>query len=326
MIGKFKANIPYNHFLLLVYALLLKWPIFITPVRVANNAGAGYLFDHISKFIQSLHIQFFYATNLAYFTLLIIQAVVLNKIAIDQRIFPKSNYLVGMSYVLCTSLFKEWTLLSPAFISVTLLILLLSRLCKLYNNPEPKKMLFNISFLLAISALVYYPSIIFFPTIFMGLSITRPVHFKEWLTVLIGFVTPYYLLSCLLFLFDVKSIVLFPYLKGHLPSFSLSTIEMANVILLTLLIGIGCYFIYQQMRKLLVYSRKTWSLIFLFFLYALVVPLFTAPSSFQFFIVLGTPISFLLAASFNYIDNIWVNRVIHWALVGLAFAESYWRV
>ena len=325
MIAKFKANIPYNNFLLLVYGLLLKWPLFLNPVKMEINERSGYLFLQISKWvrIQSLSIPFF--TNLLYLILLFIQAIMLNKIAMNQRVFPKPNYLVGMGYLLCTSLFKEWLVLSPAFISLTILIYLLSKLANLYNNPEPKKILFNISFLLSLSALIYSPSILFFFIILIGLSITRSVNFREWIIVFIGLITPYYLLGAFLFLINEKSIHLFPFLSVQIPFIKLSKMELAGLLLLFLLIVFGLLKAIQQMRKLLVHSRKTWSLIFLFLMYATIVSFFTTPNNIQAFMMLATPIAFLLASTFFYINNIWLNRCFHWLLAGLAFAVHYYR-
>lgn len=323
MVGKFKANIPYNNFLLLVYGLLLKWPLFFSPVKMEINEGSGYLFLQISKFVslQSGSIHFF--TNLIYFLLLLIQAITLNKIAINQRIFPKPNYLVGMSYLLCSSLFMEWMVLSPAFISLTILVFLLSKLCNLYNHSEPKKMLFNISFLLSLSVLIYTPSIIFFPIVLIGLSITRPVNFREWIIVFIGLFTPFYLLAALLFLIDINSIHLFPVLRGQIPVVKLPKIEWISVAFLSFLMSIGLFNTIQQMRKLLVHSRKTWSLVFLFLLYALTVPFFTTPATFQIFLILALPVSVIIASAFNYMNNVWINRLLHWVLVGLVFATNY---
>src|SRR4051812_44884371 len=56
------------------------------------------------------------------FLLLFTQAVNFNRLVNDHRLMQKPNYLTAMAYLLITSLFTEWNVLSAPLIINTLLI------------------------------------------------------------------------------------------------------------------------------------------------------------------------------------------------------------
>jgi hypothetical protein len=107
--GTFKANNPYNNFLLFVYALLLKFPLFLHPVIPAPQPSDGILY----KVIPFMDDQPFYyiSRGFQFLSLLhycFIQAIAFNKFVNDQRMMAKPNYLTGMKLFIDYSLFSEW--------------------------------------------------------------------------------------------------------------------------------------------------------------------------------------------------------------------------
>ena len=107
MTGPFKANNPYNSFLLLLYGILLKLPMFLHPAVPVAQQTDGYLY-------RQMLLQLNYAGSvlpgiypLISFLLLYTQAISFNQMANGQRLMQKPNYLPAMSYLLITSLFPE---------------------------------------------------------------------------------------------------------------------------------------------------------------------------------------------------------------------------
>ena len=145
MTGTFKANNPYNTFLLLVYGLLLKLPMFLHPVIPVPQQTDGFLYKvlliQLTKTVGNT-IPFIYP--FISFLLLYTQAITFNKLANDQRLMQKPNYLTAMAYLLITSLFKEWNFLSAPLIVNTLLIWVWANMSGLYNEKKAKSTLFNI--------------------------------------------------------------------------------------------------------------------------------------------------------------------------------------
>ena len=119
--GVFKSNNPYNTFLLLVYGLLLKLPMFINPVVPMPQQTDGFLFKAFLHQLSGVGKSLPLIYPLVAFLLLFTQAITFNGLVNDQRLMQKSNYLTAMGYLLITSLFAEWNQLSAPLIINTLL-------------------------------------------------------------------------------------------------------------------------------------------------------------------------------------------------------------
>ncbi|MBI3883362.1 MAG: hypothetical protein HY305_03880, partial [Sphingobacteriales bacterium] len=200
MTGTFKANNPYNTFLLLVYGLVLKLPMFLHPTIPTPQKTDGFLFkellaqlSHIGQLAPLIY-------PLIAFFLLYSQAISFNKLVNDQRLMQKPNYLTAMSYLLITSLFKEWDILSAPLIINTLIIWVWARMSSLNNSNNPKTVLFNMGLAIGFATFFYFPAIAFAALIIFGLAVTRAFKLTEWLIALIGIVTPYYFLLAWIFI------------------------------------------------------------------------------------------------------------------------------
>ena len=189
MTGTFKANNPYNTFLLLVYGILLKMPMFLHPSIPQPQQIDGFLYKALLKWLQPLGSSIPVLYPLIAYGLLYTQAVAFNKLVNDQRLMQRPNYLTGMSFLLITSLFSEWNMLSAPLIINTLLIWVWARMSGLHNNPQPKTSLFNIGIAIGVSTFFYFPSLAFAALIIFGLALTRPFKLAEWLIALLGIIT-----------------------------------------------------------------------------------------------------------------------------------------
>ena len=321
MTGIFKANTPYNNFLLFIYGLILKLPMFINPIR-PELIDDGFLYKYLLKWLQPLGNAIPILYSLIAFLLLYIQAIGFNRLVNNQRLLPKPNYLTGMSYLLITSVFSGWNILSASLIINTAVIWILSQLCNLSIDPKAKTTLFNIGMVTGISGLLYFPSIAFSLLIIVGVAITRPFKLQEWLVTLIGIAAPYYFLASWLFLTNRWNFHLAK-INVSLPHFHSSPLYYVAVIFILSIITIGIYFIQNNMSRLLVQSRKSWSLIYLYFIVALFVPLLNGAHSFHYWILTAVPISAFSAAAFLFPEKKWFAISIHWALVALAIVTGY---
>ena len=122
MTGVFKSNNPYNTFLLLVYGLLLKLIMFIHPQIPLPQKTDGFLFKLLLLQLSGLGKNLSFIYPLIAFFLLFTQAITLNALVNQHRLMQKPNHLTGMAYLLITSLFAEWNILSAPLIINTLLI------------------------------------------------------------------------------------------------------------------------------------------------------------------------------------------------------------
>ena len=256
------------------------------------------------------------------FLLLFLQAVSFNKLVNDQRMLQKPNYLTGMSYLLVTSLFSEWFALSAALMANTILVWVWSRLSTLHNNTAARSTIFNIGLVIGLASFFYQPAIVFTLLFIVGLGITRPFRLNEWLLGLIGILTSFYFYAAWLFLSDRWRVYKLPRVDVSLPSFHETRWAVAAIVVVLLTMLPGAFFIRNNMRRQVVQTRKSWQLIYLYFIVAAFVP-FLNGNSFNSWILAAVPASLIIGAAFFYPDRKWFPLFIHWAMVALSVAVGY---
>lgn len=323
MTGTFKANNPYNNFLLFVYGLALKFPIFIYPEKPFAQLLDGVLYKGFLQYTAGINeaIPVFY--GLLTFLLFYLQAILLNKLVNDFRLHTRPNYLAGMSYLLITSLFAEWYTLSSTLIVNTFLIWVWGKLCNLHSEPNPKSTIFNIGLVTGIAGFFYWPCFAFSILIMVGLTIARPFRLAEWLTGLVGLLTPFYFFASWLFLTGRWQTYRPPYMSVHVPSLSETRLAYIAIILIIIACIIGIFFINQNLRRQVVQTRKSWQLLMLYLFVAVIVPFLNSTYNISYFILMSVPLAYITATSFYYPDKKWYPLIMHWSMFAVGIIAGY---
>ncbi len=321
MIGIFKQKNPGNAFLLLVYALVLKFSIFIHPVVPVLHKEDNYLYRLILNALDSLfHNTPIFFSVLTFF-LLFTQATLFNRICNYQKILPRPNYLPGMSYILVTSLLPDWNHFSAPLLINSLMIWIWYRMIALYNNSRPDSAIFNIGVLTGIVTLLYVPALFFLLLVFFALLTMRPFRIKEWLMGILGFTFPYYFLFIILYIgnhWNWKSMV--PSITITLPGIPHSIWITLGITLLIVPFMIGGYFVQGNLNKMLIQVRKSWSLSLLFLMVAVFVILINRADSYENWIVTAVPFAAFHAAAYFYAPDQRMALLLHW----VTFAFIIW--
>ncbi len=323
MTGRFKANNPTNNFLLLVYGLLLKLPLFLNPRVPEMQSADGPLYSSLIIVLKGAFAGFPAMFSIITFILLYIQAIGFNKAVNDHRMLQKPNYLTGMAYLLITSLFSEWFSLSAALIVNTMLIWVWSKLCTLHNNPAAKTTIYNIGLVIGIACFFYYPAIIFTLLFIAGIAIIRPFKLNEWLIGLTGIITSFYVYAAWIFLSGQWTTFHFPQISISIPVFFETKWALAAILLVVLTMLLGVFFIQQNMRRQIVQTRKSWYLVYLYLLVASFVPFINATGSFSSWILIAVPVSLVTASALFYPDKKWFPLAIQWGMVAICIAVGY---
>lgn len=318
MTGIFKANNPFNTFILFVYGLLLKLPWFLNPYTPVPQKTDGFLFIEVLSKLSYTGEKAPVIYPVLTYILLFTQAISFNSLINDHRLMNRSNYLPAMSYLLITSMFSEWNVLSAPLIINTLLISVLVRMITLYRNNSPKTTLFNIGMIVGISGFFYFPSLAFFLLIIFALIITRPLKITEWIIAFLGILTPFYFLFAYLFLSDKLRAYKVPRITVKNPLFHQNYWAFAATFLIVVAFGIGCYFLQKNFRKQLIQARKSWDLILFYLGVAFFIPFINAPHSFEYWILSAVPLSAIIAFGFFYAERKWIPPVLHWLMAACA--------
>jgi hypothetical protein len=90
--------------------------------------------------------------------------------------------------------------LHPGIISNFLILLGIHRILASYRLEAAKGPLFDGGFCISLAILVYFPSVAMLPLVFIAIGILRPFVWREWISALIGVLTPPSFLIALLFI------------------------------------------------------------------------------------------------------------------------------
>ncbi len=268
MVGIFRQKNPGNTIVLLIYGIVLKLGIILKSPAPLTFAEDHYLYNLILKWLVPLGVPDI-VYGLVAFILIFLQATILNRICIDQKLMVKPNYLPGMAYMLLSTLFIEWNYFSAPLLVNTILILLFYKMVSLYGVNKALSKIFNIGLLVGVMTLLYQPTVIFILMLPFSLFIMRPFRVREWLVGLLGITIPYYFLALEpLFTSNWNWGHLFPDMDLDFPAMPSSIFVTISIILLIIPFIIGGFYVQANLNKMLIQIRKAWSLLLLFLIFS----------------------------------------------------------
>lgn len=316
MVYTFRENNGFNAFLLFAYGFLLKLPYFTHPVIPDATPADGFLYYKLLAFMGSFGHSYPFIYPLIAYILLYTQALTFNQLIGEQRLMYKPHYLVAMSYLLITSLVPEWNYLSSVLITNSVMVWAWPRMVSMYNHPHPKAIIFNIGLALGICSFFYLPSLLFLLLLGIALLIFRPFSITEWLVALVGILCPYYFLFLYLYLSGQFSLaVLLPNMTIFPPRFKFDFVFCTRIVLLTLPLLIGWYYIQRNRGRMLIQVRKSVALLLCYLCFALLLPLVNGFAGLEYWVLAAIPLSVYHAAGYLYARRIYWVQLLHWLTV-----------
>src|SRR6202012_5731922 len=222
------------------------------------------------------------------------------------------------------SLLPDWGHFSAPLLINTIMIWVWYRMMELYNGHRPGTAIFHIGVWTGIVSLLYIPAIAFLLLVLSGLLTMRAFRIREWLVGLLGFTFPYY------FLF------LFLYLSGHwkwsdivpkivftVPAFPESIWITLGMVWLLIPFLIGGYFVQKNLNKFLIQVRKSWSLLLLFLMVAIVIILINRVNSYENWVIMCVPFAAFHASAYYYPTKTLGPNILHWLIVAYIVAMNY---
>jgi Family of unknown function (DUF6427) len=324
MIGIFRQKTPANALILVVYALVLKFPLFLHPVTPTLHPEDNFLYRLILHGLDSAFHNFPICYSILTFLLLISQATLFNRISNHYKVLPKPNFLPGMSYILITSLLPDWGHFSAPLLINTIMIWVWYRMMELYNSQRPGTAIFNIGVWTGIVSLLYIPAVAFLLLVLSGLLTMRAFRIREWLVGVLGFTFPYYFLFLFLYLSGHWSWAdIIPKIVFTFPAFPSSIWITLGIAWLVIPFIIGGYYVQHNLSKYLIQIRKSWNLLLLFLMVAVVIILINRVNSYENWVIMAVPFAAFHAAAYYYpTKTLWPN-VLHWLIVAYILAMNY---
>jgi hypothetical protein len=250
--------------------------------------------------------------------LIFVQALWLNQIINQNNLLGKPTFLPALMYITVSALFVPFLILSPPLICNFLVIWMVDKLLKLYNAGNAKATAYDLGMIVAIGTLIYFPYIYMFLAVCAGLVIFRPFNWREWVSVLMGFITIFFFLA------------VFYYWNGHIGQYykiwlplgssfpNTVSINYYNYLVLIPVIAVlvlAFFRLRQNFFKSYVQMRKTFQLLTVIFIIAALS--FYVKTNFRLshFILCAAPASIIFAYYFLYANKRWFYETLYLLLV-----------
>ena len=321
MIAIFKQKSPGNVVISLLFALLLKLPVFLYPKTVVASPVDGRLYQW---FISLLPPDSPMVYSVLAFTLLYTQALMINYMVNEYRMIIKATYLPAMAYLLITSLLPEWNYLSSPMLANSFIIWMFIYLFRLYNSNNAKAQVYNIGLITGLTSYIYFPSAAFFLCVLLGLMILKPFRVNEIVLFFLGCLTPYYFHGVYLFLFGQFNLLNFlPQLSIQIPVLKNSIWLAGSILLLTVPFLAGGYFVQANLGRMLIQVRKNWSVFLVYLLLAFFVPFINSDRSFETWVLVAVPFAAFHACAYFYPIKRWFPLIIFFVTIGYILYQQY---
>jgi hypothetical protein len=246
------------------------------------------------------------------------QAILVNHLCNHYNTLGKPTFLPALMYVVASSLFPPFLVLSSPLICNFLVIGMLYKLFSLYKGSEGQSTAYDLGMIVAIGTLIYFPFIYFFLIIWISLIIFQPFNWREWVAGIMGYATIFFFLAVFYYLTDRLnqfSAIWLP-LGSHFPDkINISYynyLVLGPVILILLLCMVK---LRQNFFKSFVQTRKTFQLLFAVFIIGGFS--FYVKEQFQLnhFLLCAVPASIFFAYYFLYANVRWLYETLFFLLL-----------
>jgi hypothetical protein len=230
-----------------------------------------------------------------------------------------------MTYVLLTGLLMRSDMITETLVSNSLTLWIFIKLSRLYNNPEPKTLLFNIGIIAGISILLFHPTAILIVVVLFALAVVRPFRIAEWLVLLMGILLPYYFVLVFLYLNNQFSLV-----GAYLPNVSFGSplqglektylINLGFILFATL---VGLYQLQQHVGRLVIQIRKNWGVIMVLLFMLIVSPFIFSSLGAQVLLMGLIPLSATISNGYSNPKSLLMPNFLFWTALGLIIINNW---
>jgi len=257
--------------------------------------------------------------------LLVTQALRLNMVMQDLRMFSSVNYVPAMTYVLLSGLLMESNTITETLVSNSLTLWIFIKLSRLYNNPEPKTLLFNIGIIAGISILLFHPTAILIVVVLFALAVVRPFRISEWLVLLLGVLLPYYFLLVFLYLNNQFALVgaYLPNISFGSPLHGLDKLYLINLGFTLFATLVGLYQLQSHVGRLVIQIRKNWGVMMVLLFTLILSPFMFSSLGTQVLLMGLVPLSATISNGYSNPKKLLLPNFLFWTALGLIIINNW---
>jgi hypothetical protein len=198
MIRFFKSSFVVQYITICITGLVFWGRSFFEPPHMPLPDG----FVPFYSFLYSLISGFPFIQVIGGYFLVMVSAIILNRLLYMHYIVQKNTSMAGFIFVILMSYYPEFQTIHPVNIAVFFLLLMLAQLLRSYNREEPLDFIYSSGFLVTIGSYFYFPFIFFYGLILISFIFFSSVKWREWVSSLFGLLTPFLFMATYYFWVD----------------------------------------------------------------------------------------------------------------------------
>lgn len=323
MLSLVRNNSPYTVIILLIITLLVKLQALGHPVAPFVPEHHIFFQTIVDIFNVVLRGNAFAFTLLAA-VMIFAQSLYLNSIFVNRRLAGKPTYTTAFIYIVLTSILPEFTYFSEILLLNWCIIGGIDALLGFHQTNKPRMQVFNTGFIFSIAALLHFQTVGYFLLIFIALLLLRTFNPGEWAVAIIGYLTPIYLFTGTLFLFDKLDVIQYlPQIGLSLPRQIKDPLYVFGTITgILVLFVMGIYGLQDWIHKGGVYTRRMWTTIAFTFFISILVAIGTDISEKSIWLVVMPAISVIVTPALMVEKTKWFsNFAFYFSLLLLVFCQ-----
>ena len=312
MVFLFKDRSDFNLIFLLLLSVALHFHVWMHPPLVIANESDGLLSYFLLHYVQPLPP---FVLIFIFHTIILSQAIRLNILLSNFKMFRQISYIPAFTYIILTAMFPYWDIISAGLIANSLVIWILVKLLRLYDQNQPKALEFNIGLIVGISIILHEPIAILIVVVLFALVIIRPFKLAEWLVLIMGILLPFY------FIFT------YVFLTGNIDEFRqfLPKLDWKNplvqpgfnVILALIVMGVqlivGFYYWNKQQTRFIIQVRKYWGVIFLLLILTFFQPILFSVQALYASAIVIAPLASFISFAYATPKRLLIPNLLFWA-------------
>jgi hypothetical protein len=316
MVFLFRDRSDINLLFLVVLSILVHFHFYWEAPIVIANPSDGLLAYLLFHYIQPLPPL---ALMVLFHVIVIVQALRLNILLSRFKMFQQVSYLPAFTFVLLTALFPFWDAISSGLIANALIIWILVKLNRLYDQTQPKTLEFNIGLIVGFSILLYEPIAILIPVVVFALTIIRPFRLAEWLVLIMGILLPFYFIFTYVFLTDSAAAftAFLPKLDWKNPLAGIDIKVAFALVFIAIQLLIGIYFWQVQQNRNIIQVRKYWGVMLLTLFLTLFQPIIFSSQALYASAIVLAPLSSFICYAYASPKQLLLPNVLFWISAGL---------
>lgn len=318
MIQQFKSFNIFNVFLLLIITYVLRIGLFVDLPENANTGfaevGKRLLFtDTDDSFLLPI-------TNIMLAGIItFVQALLFNRLVNNHSITGKPSFVPALIYVTLSSVFTPFLLLSPPLICNFFVLFILYRILESYKAPNLTSTMLDLGMITAIATIFYFPFVFYILILWVALLIFRAFNWREWVAVILGYLTIVFFLAVYYYWNDRLSYFfgMWKPLTEAFPVF-IKIQPMDYIVLFPVVLGLalGAIQLRENFFRSYIQVRKTFMLLFYVFIFSVLAFYVKTEYNINHFILCIIPVATLLSYYFIHATKKWFYESIYLIIAG----------